>query len=435
MNWQPEAEIGTPYWWEEARPVPTDDVLPERCDVAIIGAGYTGLSAAIAARDCGASVVVLEAGTPGQGASSRNGGMFGAHPRLSRERLVRYFGAATADAILAEAAPALDWARNFIEREEIDCDFEQTGRIQLAYTKAQAGAQLKLVETLKGVAGVEAHAVARKDLTQEIETPLYHGAIVFPDHGALHPAKYHQGMMRAARRRDITIVSHAPVAQIKKEGASFALQGPRGTIRAGRVVLATNGYTAWPFLWHLRRIFPVPSFMIATEALPANLLGHLAPGRRMMVETRARHSYFRLSPDGKRVLFGGRAALRDVPLLQAAAQLRRTMVEIWPELAATRISHAWSGYTGFSFRQMPHVGQLDGISYAMGYSGSGTVMAPYLGAKAGWLAVGDARAETPYQQTHLTRHILHPFQRPHFLRAADLWYRFGVDRLEKRQSR
>ncbi|MEM1303048.1 MAG: FAD-dependent oxidoreductase, partial [Pseudomonadota bacterium] len=141
MNWQPEAEIGTPYWWEEARPVPTDDVLPERCDVAIIGAGYTGLSAAIAARDCGASVGVLEAGTPGQGASSRNGGMFGAHPRLSRERLVRYFGAATADAILAEAAPALDWARNFIEREEIDCDFEQTGRIQLAYTKAQAGAQ------------------------------------------------------------------------------------------------------------------------------------------------------------------------------------------------------------------------------------------------------------------------------------------------------
>jgi len=127
--------------------------------------------------------------------------------------------------------------------------------------------------------------------------------------------------------------------------------------------------------------------------------------------------------------------MRDVPLLTAADRLRQTMVEIWPELRDVRIGHVWSGYTGFSFRQMPHVGLRDGVAYAMGFSGSGTVMAPYLGAQAGWLAVGDSRAATAYQETHLARHVLHCFDRPHFLRAADLWYRHGVDWWENRQAK
>ena len=336
---------------------------------------------------------------------------------------------------MAEARVALDWARQFIEREEIDCDYEQTGRIQLAWTPGQARAQEKLIEALTRVGKVRVERRERADLTREIETPLYHGGIVFPDHGALHPAKYHRGMVHAVRRRGVPVVSHAPVTRMEKDGAGYMLQSPRGALRADRVVLATNGYTSRPFAWHLRRVFPLPSYMIATEELPANLLGHLAPGRRMMVETRARHSYFRLSPDGKRILFGGRAAMRDVPVSVAAKRLRQTMVEIWPELTEAGISHAWSGHTGFSFRQMPHVGLRDGVAYAMGFSGSGTVMAPYLGAKAGWLAVGDARAETAYQHTHLTRHALHIMDRPYFLWAADLWYRYGVDWVENRRAR
>ncbi|MEM6577382.1 MAG: FAD-binding oxidoreductase [Pseudomonadota bacterium] len=434
-HWQPEADIGTPWWWEAAPPETTDDAMPSRCDVAVIGAGYTGLSAAIAAQDAGASVVVLEAGIPGQGASSRNGGMFGAHPRLSRDRLAGFFGGEVADAVLAEATPALDWACGFITREEIDCDYAQTGRIQLAWTPAHARAQGKLVETLQQAGKVRVERLGRSDLGREIETQRYHGAIVFPDHGALHPAKYHRGMLAAARRRGIPVVSHAPVTRMEKDGTGYQLSAPCGTLRADRIVLASNGYTGRPFRWHARRVFPLPSYMIATEELPANLLGHLAPGRRMMVETRARHSYFRLSPDGKRVLFGGRASMRDVPLAAAAERLRRTMVEIWPDLSEARISHAWSGYTGFSFRQMPHVGMQEGVAYAMGFSGSGTVMAPYLGARAGWLAVGDARAETAYQNTPFARHMLHCFDRPHFLKAADLWYRHGVDWWENLQSR
>lgn len=179
----------------------------------------------------------------------------------------------------------------------------------------------------------------------------------------------------------------------------------------------------------------MPSYLIATEELPANLIGHLAPGRRMMVETRARHSYFRISPDGRRVIWGGRASMRELPIGVAAERLRQTMLSVWPALAEARISHAWWGNTGFSFTQTPHVGEDRGLHWAMGFSGSGTVMAPYLGAKAALRATGDARGQTAYAATALRRSLLHPFARPHFLKAADLWYRHVVDRVENARAR
>lgn len=435
LSWTGEAEIGRPYWWDALATEPLETALPDRCDLLVIGAGYAGLSAAIAAHDCGAKVVVVDSGDPGKGASTRNGGMFGAHPRLGWDKLAGLFGAPTADALFAEANPALDWARALIEAEGIECDLQQTGRIQLAWTRAHFDAQKRLAAHVRDKSDVQVALIERDDLGHEIATDRYFGGLVFSEHCGIHPARFHQGLLRAALRRGITIVGHAAVTGYTRDGAEFAAQTARGVIRAGKIVLATNGYTTRPFRWHARRVFPLPSFLIATEELPANLIGHLAPGRRMMVETRARHSYFRVSPDGKRILFGGRASMRNIPLDRAAARLRETMCGIWPELEEARLSHAWTGNVGFAFNHMPMVGQRDGVHFAMGFSGSGTVMAPYLGAKAALQAMGDERGETAYSQTRLASHWMHPFERPHFLKAADLWYRNWVDRKENRLGR
>ncbi|MDW3117048.1 MAG: FAD-binding oxidoreductase [Roseovarius pacificus] len=433
--WTGEAEPGRPWWWEAAAPVAESDDLPGTCDVLVIGAGYTGLSAAIAAHDCGARVVVVEAGVPGQGASSRNGGMFGAHPRLGWADLERRFGAQTADALFAEAGPALNWARGLIEREGIDCDFQQTGRIQLAWTAGHFENQKKLAQSVRDKSDVAVRMVERSDLKQEIATESYFGGLLFPEHGALHPAKYHRGLLEAVRRRGVPVVTQAAVTGLERAAGGFNATTAKGRVQADKVILATNGYTTKPFGWHMARVFPLSSYMIATEELPSNLIGHIAPGRRMMVETRARHSYYRISPDGKRVLFGGRAAMVEVPPDRAAERLRQTMCEIWPELRDAKISHSWQGFTGFSFNHMPKVGERDGVHYAMGFSGSGTVMAPYLGAKVAYKALGDARGETAYADTTLKRHVLHPFRKPHFLKAADVYYREWVDRRETRQGR
>ena len=434
-DWTGEAALGTPYWWEAAAPQDPGQDLPGVCDFLVIGAGYCGLTAAIAAHDCGAKVVVVDAGVPGEGASSRNGGMVGAHPRLGWDDLATKFGPTVANDIFAEAKPALDWVTSLIADEAIDCDFQQTGRLQLAWTPSHAAAQKRLAGYVRDKSEVRAELLDRDALRSEIATECYHGGLLFPEHGALHPAKYHAGLMKAALRRGISVVSHAGVSGYEREGAGFVVETAKGRITAEKLMLATNGYTRKPFKWHVARVFPLPSYIIATDELPSNLLRHLAPGRRMMVETRARHSYFRLSPDGKRVLFGGRASMRDLPLDRAADRMRDTMCEVWPELRDVQLSHAWKGYTGYSFTHMPHVGEDRGLHYAMGFSGSGTVMAPYLGAKAAWRAMGDARGQTAYADTHLTRHVLHPFEAPHFLKAADIYYRNWVDRMENRAAR
>jgi glycine/D-amino acid oxidase-like deaminating enzyme len=427
--------LGQPYWWDGIDWPRLDAPPPETVDLLVIGAGYTGLSAAIAAHDAGARVAVIDAGQPGQGASTRNGGMVGAHPRLGWDALAKSYGDGVADAIFAEAAPSLAWVKALIETEGIDCDYQNTGRIQLAYTPAHLARQRRLVETVSAKSPVRCDLVERDALSNEIATPLYEGGLVFPEHGAVHPAKYHHGLLAAVLRRGISVAADCPAIGHARDGKTHGVTTPKGKIRADRIVLATNGYTRAPFGWFARRVFPLPSFLIATEPLSSNLIGKLAPGRRMMVETRARHSYFRVSPDGSRILFGGRAAMVNVDLSTAAKRLRRTMGEIWPELQDVRLSHVWTGNTGYSFGHMPQVGEEGGVHYAMGFSGSGTVMAPYLGAKAAWMALGDPRGETAYAKTRLRPRWFHPTSTPYFLRPADWWYRGWVDRTETSSAR
>jgi glycine/D-amino acid oxidase-like deaminating enzyme len=435
IGWTDEAEIGRPYWWDRDSEPVSDELDATSVDVLVVGAGYTGLSAAIAARDAGASVAVVDAGTPGQGASTRNGGMFGAHPRLGWRALSKAFGPDMADALFAEANPALNFVKNLIQGNTVECDLQQTGRIQLAWTKRHFEGQKALASDVGGKSDVDIRIVDKADLGAEIATDRYAGGILFPEHCAINPRKFSDGLKDAARRRGVPVVANTPVVGITRNGAKFTVQTTGTPITAEKVILATNGYTPAAFRWHQRRVFPLPSYLIATEELPPDLIAELAPGKRMMVETRARHSYFRISPDGKRILFGGRASMRDIPLQLAAQRLHQTMCEVWPSLSATRLSHVWTGNTGYSFSHMPTVGEHDGIHYAMGYSGSGTVMAPYLGAKAAWQALGDPRGATAYSQTKFRPSLLHPFQRPHFLRAADVWYRNWIDPQENRAAR
>lgn len=423
------------YWWEglpEPPELPSDP--PETTDILIVGAGYAGLSAAIAAADGGAQVTVVDAGVPGKGASTRNGGMFGAHPRLSKGEMTRRFGGDVAKGVYSEANAAFDLVRGIMEREGIDCDFQQTGRIMLAWTRADHEAQKATAENL-AAAGVEARLIPRADLGSEIETARYHGGLLLPKHGAIHPRKFHDGLLAAALRRGVAVIGNCAVAGLERIAGGFSARTAKGAIRAEKVLLATNGYTGRAFPWHDRRVFALPSFIIATEPLSDNMIGRLAPGRRMMVETRARHSYYRVSPDGSRILYGGRAYMRPASMAAARARLRATMAEVWPDLSDVRVTHTWTGFTGYTFNHMPQVGEAEGLHFALGFSGSGTVMAPYLGAKAAWRMLGDRRGETAYAHTALATNPLYPGGTPHFLKAADLWYRWAIDPAQSLRAR
>ena len=154
-----------------------------------------------------------------------------------------------------------------------------------------------------------------------------------------------------------------------------------------------------------------------------------------MVETRARHSYYRISPDGTRILWGGRASMVPLNAHEAANKLRKSLVEIWPEFGDVAITHSWSGNTGFAHGMLPHVGRENGVFYAMGYCGSGVVMAPYLGMKAAYQMLNDPRGDTVYSRIPLQTKLYHPTPRPHFLKAGNIWYNQVVDNRQARQAR
>lgn len=425
----------TPYWWEAGVEPPAFAAEPPRqVDLAVIGGGFTGMSAALTAAEAGASVVLIDAMRPGMGASTRNGGMIGAPHRPGFVKEMKTYGQELGTRLMTEGIEAYEWTRSLYTRRGIDAGYQKTGRLQLAFTKAHFEALKARVALLNEIAPQGVQVLQRDELSQHIGSDLYFGAALYPDHGGIHPRRAHDGLMRLAARAGVTLVAECPVTAMRRDGDGFRLETAKGEVRARRLVVATNGYTSTMQRWLSRRIFRLPSFIIATEPLRHDVIDRVAPGRHMMVESRARHSYFRVSPDGTRILYGGRAALSDMDPVKAAEILKATMAEVWPEAARWRITHSWTGYTGFTFAGIPHVGERDGAHFAYGYCGNGVALSPWLGRKAAFRALGDPRGETAYAETRLETRPYHFGGWPWFMPIASLWWNRVIDRRENREA-
>ncbi len=387
-----------PYWWDAAPPTGAETAaLPARVDVAIVGGGYCGLSAALELRRHGVDVLVLEAERIGFGASSRNGGMVSGGLKLASTDLVKRFGAEKAAGFVEEAAGSLPFLEELIRREGIECQYRRTGRFVGAHCRRAYDGLAARIDTLKAATGLDAYMLPRERQREEIGSDYYHGGMVAAATGALHPGLYHQGLAGAARRAGATVVDGTRVAAVERRAGGFAVRTPSGAVEAREVLVATNGYTDGAAPWLRRRLIPVASYIIATEPLPEETMRRLDPNGRMLSDTNRVLHYFRPSPDGTRILFGGRASFRSVTAREAAPILHRMMATIWPELASTRITHAWTGNVAFTFDFVPHIAEKDGVNYAAGCQGSGVAMASYLGYRAALKIAGRANRPSAFE--------------------------------------
>jgi glycine/D-amino acid oxidase-like deaminating enzyme len=385
-----------PYWWDtvpalragsenselgnqNVHPEPVE--VPPRADVAIIGAGYTGLAAARQVARGGGSVVVLERERVGWGASSRNGGQVLTGLKLDPATLVARFGESGARALFDVSLESIAALERLIADEAIECDYERTGHIQAACKPAHFEAFRDQQALLARVFGHRVDVMPAADQRAEVGTDAYFGVMVDERSGALNPARYVDQLGAAACRAGAAIVERARVTRVSRQGARWTVTTSRGAIDADELLVATNGYADEAVPWLQRRFVPIGSYIIATESLGRADAAALLPTGRMAFDSKHFLHYYRLSGD-HRLLFGGRAEFTR-PTAQttrrSAEILRQGMVSIFPSLASVRVEYAWSGNVAFTRDQLPHAGRLDGAYYAGGYCGHGIAMATVLG--------------------------------------------------------
>jgi glycine/D-amino acid oxidase-like deaminating enzyme len=385
-------------YWLETVTTPAEQLerdLSDSIDVAIVGGGYCGLSAARTLAKRGLNVAVFEAETFGWGASSRNGGMVLTGMKLPVPTLIKRYGKEAVRKMYAASLESIDCVEKIIREEHIDCNFSRCGHLEVACKQAHFDGYEESASLIKREFNHEVRIIPKKELRGEIGSDIYFGGMVDETSAGLNPACYVAGLAHAAQRAGACLYDHTRVEKVEAASVNgarqFRLQTSRGAVTAREMILASGAYTteATPAL--RKKIIPIGSYIIATEVLPDHLARELSPRNRMIYDSKHFLYYYRLTPDN-RMLFGGRAAFfpeTENTVRQSAEILRRGMIGVYPQLRDAKVEFVWGGTLDFTLDVMPHAGKLDGMYFAAGFAGHGVAAATWFGAKLAAQICGD----------------------------------------------
>lgn len=364
------------------------------CDVAVVGGGLAGLSAALEIRQRGLSVVLLEARDMGFGASGRNGGQAIHGLACDQSTIEAQLGLEEARRVWDMSIEALDLLRERIATHQIDCDW-QDGYLGLA-TSARKGAELQAwADRTETVYGYPLQRVAHGDIRHWIASPRYHSGIHDPRSGHLHPLKFTLGLARAASQAGVRIHEHSAVTSLQP-GPQVLLRTQHGQVRARQVLLAGNVYLQDLVPSLAPRIMPVGTYIACSEVLPKDVVHSLIPSRAAVCDTNFVLDYFRTTPD-HRLLYGGRVSYSTMTPANLARSMRERMVRTFPQLGHVKVDYAWGGFVDISMNRAPDFGRLpasggapQNVYYLQGFSGHGLSITGLAGRVVAEAMAGDA---------------------------------------------
>ncbi len=372
--------IDSPSYYTATTPVPQSHPALAgdiETDVCIVGAGYTGLSAALELAEAGYRVVVLEARTVGYGASGRNGGQICTGFSAGQEKIEAQLGKDDARKCfdLAEESKAL--LKDRVARHAIDCDL-RWGYLSVIPKAHQMDDLHAWKAELDKLGYTNTAVLTKAELQEKLETRAYHGALRDGGAGHLQPLKYCLGLARAAVAAGATIHEQSPVESIDTQPSALA-RTAKGTVRAKFMIIAGNAYLGRTVPKLYGRMMPVASYIIATEPLGENRARALIRDGEAVANTNFIVDYFRLSRD-TRLLFGGRASYSTLEPRNLGNYMRPRMTAVFPQLRDAKIDYAWGGYIAITANRIPDCGRLaPNVFYAHGYSGQGVALAGLYG--------------------------------------------------------
>lgn len=416
------APLASSLWTATAGHVPDHPPLAGEAsaEVAVVGGGFTGLSAALHLAERGTSVVLLEAEQPGWGASGRNGGQVIPGLKEDPDAIERIYGPGMGRRVNLMAAQAPDLVFGLVERHGIACDAVRGGWIQPAHGEAGRRALDARVEQLQR-RGAPVELLDRKAVAGRLGTDIYLGGMLDPRGGALHPLNYALGLAGAASRAGARLHGCSRVRTLERTGPHWRLRTASGSVTAGKVLLCTNGYSDGLLPGLARSVIAVRSVQVATEPLPEKLREGILPGGACASDTRRLLVYFRLDGAG-RLLIGGRGAQSERGIEAAQERLRRRALQLYPRLAGVAWEHHWGGYVALTEDHLPHLHEPQpGLLAGLGYNGRGVAMATAMGKVLAERALGAEPEDLDFPVTGLREVPFHGLRRP-IVGTIAAWY-------------
>jgi sarcosine oxidase len=416
-----------------AGPALTALTTARRAHAVIVGAGYTGLSAALQLALAGRDVVVLDAAEVGERASGLNGGQVIPGVKHDPDTLEEMFGPQLGPALVATVAAAADLVFEVISRHGIQCDSTRTGWIQPA-TSESALAQLAVRAQQWRRRGAAVDMLSRVEIQALTGSQRYCGGLIDRRGGTVQPLAFVRGLAAALLTAGGEVFTRSPAIRLLQVANEWRIDTPEGSVTAPTVILATNAYTD-RLVGALRRtIVRVPSFQVATQPLPPQLRKDILPQRQAASDTWHLLRYFRTDASGRLVL-GSRGTFAATPDLRAVRHQYRAVHEIFPQLAGIPFEYHWGGWVAITRDHLPHLHEpAPGVLAGLGYNGRGVAMANMMGQLLARRVLGASAIELGFPVTPVRPIRLHALSGVgaratiQYLRMVDGWSRSRAGR-------